>query len=83
MGRLSINQREIVLLYRGQRCGTDKRIIFGPLGGWGVPPRPGTIGYVNWEGGRATVRLNDEGAICLEKTEPVVRGLPPLRLTEW
>jgi hypothetical protein len=83
MGRATINASEIAILYNGQRCGTKKRIVFGDLGGWGIPKRPGMTGYVNYRGGHAKVHLNADGEICLESTEPLIEGLPPLRLTEW
>jgi hypothetical protein len=83
MGRSSIDAEKILICYNGTPCGSEKRVVFGELGGYGLPrPRPDAVGYVNYRGAIATVRLNADGALFLESTEPPIPG-GPLRRREW
>jgi hypothetical protein len=82
MGRSSIDAQKILICYKGMPCGSEKRVVFGELGGYGVPPRPDAVGYINYRGAIATVRLNADGALFIERTEPLASG-SPLRRREW
>jgi hypothetical protein len=83
MGRAILDAKTVLIFYNGVRCGSMNRLIFGALGGYGIPTPPDATGYINYRRAIATVRRDANGDLFIESTEPLIHGHPPLTRREW
>jgi hypothetical protein len=78
MGNRDWNKESVLVFDQGRQVDSIRRIIFGELGGYGVPPRPDATGLANYRGAHATVHRAQDGTLFIDLSEPLVRGRRPL-----
>ncbi len=78
MGNRDWNKKTILVFDRGRHVDSIRRIVFGALGGFGIPARPDATGLINYRGAVATVHRDPEGVLFIDLAEPLIHVHRPL-----
>jgi hypothetical protein len=77
MARYDWNQERVMVFEQGRPVGAIRRVVFS--GGLAFrETHPDAAGFVNYQGAIAALHRSPDGAIFLERREPLIRGYRPL-----
>jgi hypothetical protein len=76
MGRRDWNAETVLVFDRGRHVGSIRRIVFGAYDVRDT--HPDAAGVVNYRAAIAVVRRDGNGALFLDRAEPLLRDYRPL-----
>jgi hypothetical protein len=80
MGRSSYDAEKVLVFDNGRHCGIESRIVF--RSSRLEIDHPDAAGFINYQRAIAVVHRDPDGALFIERTEPLILGWPPLTLQE-